>query len=268
MSVKRARYYKSKILNPERFVRKFFLTKWLFEWLDYFRLNKNRFDLEYEQTPNITVDELSDNYMIDIRGSFIGGQVQQTGLQYPSADLGSNDDTVKTLKKAVKPIDVLSELEMPPRDIDLEGIDQKIEILKLKKDLVSQRYVSRDIEGIMERMENRKKYLQYKDFFCKFNTTTQAKVEELLEKYVLELHPLDIFVPELPDEVIRIITDYQNKSMALSGKKSLILVIATSDNFQKLNKDRDPIILAQSPFWYGYDILGAYDKEMLLLSEL
>jgi hypothetical protein len=45
-------------------------------------------------------------------------------------------------------------------------------------------------------------------------------------------------------------------------------VIAEPDKFRKAYEKRDPILLVQSPFGFYWQILGAWDKEMMLLSEL
>ncbi len=44
--------------------------------------------------------------------------------------------------------------------------------------------------------------------------------------------------------------------------------IADKKDFEKKDKRRDPILLAQSPFGHFWQILGAWDKEMLFLEEL
>jgi len=36
----------------------------------------------------------------------------------------------------------------------------------------------------------------------------------------------------------------------------------------ELDEKRDPILLAQSPFGFYYNILGAWEKEMVYLPEL
>jgi hypothetical protein len=54
----------------------------------------------------------------------------------------------------------------------------------------------------------------------------------------------------------------------LCGKKPVFYVIAEPDKFRKAYERRDPILLVQSPFGFYWQILGAWDKEMILLSEL
>ena len=56
--------------------------------------------------------------------------------------------------------------------------------------------------------------------------------------------------------------------MLYAVKKPVFYVIAEPDKFRKAYEKRDPILLVQSPFGFYWQILGAWDKEMILLSEL
>ncbi len=78
----------------------------------------------------------------------------------------------------------------------------------------------------------------------------------------------DIFVPEFPDDAIKIMKSYTDKMALICNKKPVFYVIAEEKDFQKKYEKRDPILLVQSPFGFYWQILGAWDKEMLLLSEL
>jgi hypothetical protein len=122
--------------------------------------------------------------------------------------------------------------------------------------------------GILERLENRKKYEKYKDFFSTFQNTSRASIQNLLNKYDLAFKPSDIFIPEFPDIAIKIMKEYENQTISLCGKKPIFYVIAESKDFKDKYDKRDPILLVQSPFGLYYQILGAWDKEMLLLTEL
>jgi hypothetical protein len=61
---------------------------------------------------------------------------------------------------------------------------------------------------------------------------------------------------------------YTNNMKKLCQKKPVFYVIAEPDKFKKAYEKRDPILLVQSPFGFYWQILGAWDKEMILLSEL
>jgi len=115
---------------------------------------------------------------------------------------------------------------------------------------------------------NRKKYLEHKEFFDNYQNTTDEKIKILLGKYDLVMKTSDIFIPEFPDEAIAIMKEYTEKMETICEKKPIFYVIAEPEDFKKADEKRDPILLVQSPFGFYWQILGAWDKEMLLLSEL
>ncbi len=171
-------------------------------------------------------------------------------------------------KIKIKPIDALNELETVPTPFSLLNLDDKLYMLKDKEKLIVQKYAKREITALIERLENRKKYMQHKEFFDSFQNTTEEKIADLLKKYDLVMKTSDIFIPEFPDEAIIRMTQYSEKLNLICGKKPIFYVIAEEKDFKKAFEKRDPILLVQSPFGFFYQILGAWDKEMLLLSEL
>jgi hypothetical protein len=141
-------------------------------------------------------------------------------------------------------------------------------VLQDKAKLIRQRYAKQEVEALIERLEARKQYPKEKVFFDKFQNTTQEKIDELLKKYELEMHPSDIFIPEFPDDAVKIMKEYSAKVKKITGKDTTYYVIAQNELFRKADEKRDPILLVQSPFGFYYQILGAYDKELIALSSL
>lgn len=168
----------------------------------------------------------------------------------------------------IKPIDVLNELETIPTPFSLTMIDEKITLLKQKRELVEHHYTQQNIDGIIQRLENRKKYQEFKSFFDKWENTTQEKIDNLLKKYSLVMKSATIFIPDFPKEAIDAMRVYNENVLKLCGLKAVYYVIATPDSFRAADGKRDPILLAQSPFGMYYQILGAWDEEMMILSEL
>lgn len=185
-----------------------------------------------------------------------------------SVDNTNENDKKNGLKIKVKPIDVLNQLETIPTPFDLILLDEKIKILKQKEDLITQEYSKREVKALIERLENRKKYTELKDFFERFDNTNDEKIDALLNKYDLVMKTSDIFIPEFPDDAIKVMSEYTEVMKKLCGKKPVFYVIAEEDKFKKAFQRRDPILLVQSPFGFYWQILGAWDKEMLLLHEL
>jgi hypothetical protein len=181
-----------------------------------------------------------------------------------------NSDALKILNKkiAVKPKDVLDELETVPTPWTLSNLDDKIEVLKYKAELITQHYSKREVEALVERLENRKKWGKFRNFFQEFQNTTDEKIDVLLEKYDIVMKTSDLFIPEFPDDAIAVMKKYTENMKKLCKKKPVFYVIAEPDKFKKAYEKRDPILLVQSPFGFYWQILGAWDKEMILLSEL
>ncbi len=188
----------------------------------------------------------------------------------PDTMIGSPNDTNKSVptKIKVKPIDVLNELETIPTPFTLTLLEEKIEILKDKSKLINQHYAKREVDALIDRLENRKKYIEHKSFFDRYQNTTDEKIDALLKKYELVMKTSDIFIPEFPDDAIRTMKEYDERSMTICGKRTVFYVIAEVQNFKKAYEKRDPILLAQSPFGFYWQILGAWNEEMLILSEL
>lgn len=166
------------------------------------------------------------------------------------------------------PLSVMGELETVPTPFTLENLDEKIATLNDKSKMLNQRYAKAQIIGLRKRLENRKKYRDEVEFYSGFPNTTDDKIDTLLEKYKLEINTSDLFIPTFPKEAIDIMKKYTEVTKKITGETPVYYVIAEHKDFVKKREKLDPILLAQSPFGFYWQILGAWDKEMLLLSEL
>lgn len=127
----------------------------------------------------------------------------------------------------------------------------------------------KEIESIKIRMENRKKYPQFHDFYDQFAYTTSSKIDEVLKKNdYLQLGQVAQFLADMPADAVQTMKDYSAKTKELCGKDAVYYIVADKKDFQKSNSRRDPILLAQSPFGHFWQILGAWDKEMIFLEQL
>lgn len=209
-------------------------------------------------------------------GTGTSGNMAETSIYYvgsfdsvespPKPD--KKTDGAPPQKIKAKPIDVLNEIEVIPTPFSLVGIDQKIAILNDKREFIKNKYAKREVEGVIERLENRKQYAKHVAFFTQFQNTTDEKIEALLTKYDLEMKSPDLFVPEFPDQAVSIMKKYTETCKKICDKKPVFYVIAEPGDFKEKDKKRDPILLAQSPFGFYWQILGAWDKEMIMLGEL
>lgn len=179
------------------------------------------------------------------------------------------NDKTKVLNIKVTPKSVLSELETVPTPFTLMGIDDKISVLKDKEKLITQKYAKREVGHLIERLENRRKYNEHKQFFDSYQNTTDEKIDVLLKKYDhLRMKAADLFIPEFPDDAVKTMTAYTERVNVICGKKPVYYAIADDKDFKKAYEKRDPILLVQSPFGFFWQILGAWDEEMILLQEL
>ena len=227
------------------------------------------------------------NTIVPINGSLTGSgisidafgtQLAYNGQMLTSADLpsipltvnaGTDNEQVIGRVVAVKPIDVFHELERVPGPEMMKDIDAKIAVFKTKKSLIrDNRYCKDEAIDMVLRLENRKKWDEFKSFYEQFDNTTSDKVQDLVTKYKLVLKSSDLFIAAFPDEAINIMGEYVEQTMKLCGKKPVFYVIAEEQMFEDEFKKKDPILLVQSPFGAYWQILGAWDKEMILLDEL
>ena len=152
-------------------------------------------------------------------------------------------------------------------DAQLEDFKTKLEVIKLSPNDMGRGV--QEIASVIQRLENRRKYAEFAEFFEEYAYTTTTKIEEVLAKYsYLQLGTVGQFVADLPAAATRGMKAYTDSTMKLCGKKPVFYIIADKKDFQKTQKRRDPILLAQSPFAHAWQILGAWDKEVLLLEEL
>lgn len=130
-----------------------------------------------------------------------------------------------------------------------------------------------ELKSIIERLENRKKIHDLssssKAVFESYPHTTVELVNKVLsENKHLALETAGKYVPDFPVEAVEAMADYKKFCKEVCGKETYFYVISKKEDFQVVNKRRDPILLAQSPFGFFWQILGAWDEEMIYLGDL
>lgn len=153
-------------------------------------------------------------------------------------------------------------------------VDSQLEDFKTKLSMISgEEYDMRrgveEIGAIVTRLENRKKYPEFAEFYSEYPYTTRAKVTDLIKEHTnLQLGKIAQFLADMPQEATKAMKEYTAQTVKLCGLKPVFYIIADKKDFKKTEKRRDPILLAQSPFGVAWQILGAWDEEMLLVDEL
>ena len=159
-------------------------------------------------------------------------------------------------------------------NVEPEYLDKQIETFKDKLGILnSTEYDMRrginEVSSVLIRLENRRKYSAHHEFFSQYPYTTTSRINKVLKGYAnLELGKIAQFVAGLPAEATKAMKVYNGETKKLCEKQSVFYIIADKKDFQKTDKRRDPILLAQSPFAHVWQIIGAWDKEMVLLEEL
>jgi hypothetical protein len=158
-------------------------------------------------------------------------------------------------------------------NMDTAYIDKQIADFKEKLDVMKDpKYNHRgsdEIGSLLIRLENRKKYDEVKDVFEQFAYTSDKRIDSVIKKHdYLKLGEVDQFVADMPSEAVKIMKDYNTATKKICDKKAVFYIIADKKDFEKTSSRRDPILLAQSPFGHFWQILGVWDKEMMLLADL
>lgn len=169
-------------------------------------------------------------------------------------------------------------------DKQISGIDEKLSFFppKLKKgkairitsddDLYEHgavKYARVELASIRERLNNRKRLSEFRNITEKYPHTSTQLIGKVLEvKKYLKCQKADSFYPDFPKEALEAMKEYREFCIKLCEKLPVFYVIADSKDFEQRNKRRDPILLAQSPFGHFWQILGAWDKEMVFLGDL
>lgn len=159
-------------------------------------------------------------------------------------------------------------------NVDPAYVDEQLSTFKDKLSLIkTEEYDMRngaiEISSIVARLENRKKYPKFKDFFEQYPYTTTEKVKGLIKAHdYLKMGQVAQFLADMPKDAVATMKMYNEYVGKICGKQAVFYIIADKKDFEKTEKRRDPILLAQSPFGHFWQILGAWDKEMMLLEEL
>lgn len=160
-------------------------------------------------------------------------------------------------------------LKVDPEYVESQLADFKDKLALITAEEYDMRRGVSEINSVVMRLENRKKYEEFKDFFDQFPYTQTTKIKEMEKVHTnLKLGQIAQFIADMPKEATQVMKEYNEKCNALCGKQAVFYIIADKKDFKNTNTRRDPILLAQSPFGHFWQILGAWDKEMLFLEEL
>jgi len=126
-----------------------------------------------------------------------------------------------------------------------------------------------ELRAIIERLGNRKNISKAKAVLEKYPHTTSLLINEVVEAHSnLRCKLAGEFIPDMPTEAVEAMEEYNEMCKKVSGKTTHFYVVADKKDFGEVARRRDPILLAQSPFGFFWQILGAWDEEMIYLGDL
>lgn len=185
----------------------------------------------------------------------------------------TNKVPAKLERKSVKPIDVFSEIkDATTPETSFENLDQKIKVVKERisvlKEHLKEEHLGDEYRTLFY-LENRKKYLTTrKKTPLDWATTTQDAVDDLCKRYKLKVVPLKQYYTLVPEEGIKEIDRYTKSYEAITGDKPIFELVIKDEPKETKKKDRDPILLANSPLGNFLFILGAWDDEVAIVDEI
>lgn len=203
--------------------------------------------------------------------SFSGGTTLTSGT------FVNNNIILKQKQKEklnVKPVKLFKEIIANTPEMDLSNLDKKIEIIKNRKKAL-EKYLevkTEDEDEALLYLYARKKLLKIPHNF-KWEVTTPELINALCNKYNVSVQPINAFYKTLPVEALKELKkfnkEYRKYEKNVPPFYKLIIEEASLRNAGTMTeRKKDPILLAKSPFGRWWFILGAWDKEVLIVDDL
>lgn len=221
----------------------------------------------------------ANNYVVWTTSSVTG--TGGTASQVPSVNMTKVEKPKKgKSKKNITPKELYNLQVLNQADMAIEcGADyvkenvsvlkDKLRLLDRSSDSGATGYAKQELESLIERLENRRRFSEFKKITNEYPHTTSEAIGSILNKEEhLKCKPAGEFIPDFPKEAIDAMKDYTDFCQKLCNKEPVFYVIADKKDFGVIDKKRDPILLAQSPFGFFWQILGAWDEEMVFLGSL
>ena len=246
--------------------------------------NGDRIDTEPNQLPSenwgSTNSSLTAFYSTDSALQASYGVVTAPGGLNPT-----QQTEVKTKvdpRKAVEPKEVFEEIKRKTPEMDFSNLDEKIKVVSERIEILKEHLDEshlKDEHMTLFYLKNRKAYLKTKDKNpINWAMTTRDAVDDLCKNYKLKVVALKQYYTLIPKDGINEMNKYTKAYKAVTGDNPIFeLVIKDADvkteegkkeeNKQR-KKDRDPILLANSPFGNALYVLGVWDEEVEIVDEI
>lgn len=181
-------------------------------------------------------------------------------------------------RKVVEPKAVFDELKQKTPEISFDNLDEKIRVVSERIEILKEHLDNehlKDEHMTLFYLQNRKKYLKTKEKFpINWAMTTRDAVDDLCKNYKLKVVAIKQYYTLLPKEGISELDRYTKAYKAITGDNPIFELIIkdadakTQEGKQQKKKDRDPILIANSPFGNALFVLGAWDEEVEIVDEI
>lgn len=195
-------------------------------------------------------------------------------LQALQGRLGKKDERIEK-----KPVEVFQEIILEPTEcprINFENLEGQIALVERRRRVLREEIGMRetpDEDEALIFLYSRKKLLKCKNEHA-FNwpVTTRDKIAQLCKTYKLEMVSFRGYYKTVPmeaiDELEKFCQEYEKFTDTEPDLKLIIDDAPAPEERQSRERKKDPILLASSPFGRWYHVLGAWDKEVLVIDEL
>lgn len=187
--------------------------------------------------------------------------------------------TNKDERIAKKPVEVFQEIILEPTEcpqINFEDLEGQIALVERRRRVLREEIGMRgtpDEDEALIFLYSRQKLQKLKgEHAFTWPVTTRDKITKLCKTYKLELVNFRGYYKTVPmeaiDELEKFCKEYERFTDTEPDFKLIIDDAPAPEERQSRERKKDPILLASSPFGRWYHVLGAWDKEVLVIDEL
>jgi len=193
---------------------------------------------------------------------------------------GTSQKEVKKIdeRKEVQPIEVFNEIKKEGLEPDFSKLDEKITAvenrIKILKEHLKDEHLTDEHKALFF-LKNRRTYLKtMKKNPLDWAMTNREAIDDLCKRYKLQTVPLKQYYTLVPNDGVKEMSRYSKAYEAITGDKpifELIIKVEESkpeEKKERTKKDRDPILVANSPLGDFMFVLGAWDDEVEFVDEI